>query len=338
MMRMVRKSIIAAIAVVLLAGAPYMTWPGMTLQAEAASAGSQITVMGKAIQSDSPSIIDGGRVLIPLRVVAEAFGAAVQWDAETSTATVRRWSVTARFEANSLVAVIDRELSGSSSHSTVHLDAPMKLYDNRAYVPLRFLGSQFGYQVSWHDHIAALDSKLRAEEQLTLHEGELKDARHVANGLGGDLYYTHDPLPSRNYVVERDGVTTLFPEGEALRFYKFDGDVVSQVEIKDDFAVVTWQASLDCTACTKEAAFQSFMNRQWTDDQGIAPNPSGDYVYSYFRISGPESWEEYGYVDADGKMTQTGYGHYNSIADNEDTKTGTLEIVKPGEQRTDVLK
>lgn len=334
-MKMVRKRITVAIATVLLAGVPFMTWPGITTQAEAASAGVQITVMGKAVQSDSPSIIDRGGVLIPLRVVAEAFGAAVQWDAKTSTATVRRWSVTAQFKSNSQVAVIDREMSGGTSHSTVQLDAPMKLYNNRAYVPLRFLGTQFGYKVTWHDHIAALDSKLSAKDQRTLFEGDLKDARKIANGLGGDLYYTHDPLTPRNYVGDRDGVTTLFPEGEALHFYRFEDDIVSQVEIKDDFALVTWQGRLNCTTCTKENAFQSFMNQQWTDGQGIAPNPSGDYVYSYFRIFRPEGWSEYGYVDADRKLTQTGYNHYNSISENGETKTGTLEIMKTGEQRTD---
>ena len=47
-----------------------------------------ITVNGRIIQSDVPPQIIGGRTMVPLRAVAEALGADVQWDGNTNTVII----------------------------------------------------------------------------------------------------------------------------------------------------------------------------------------------------------------------------------------------------------
>lgn len=45
----------------------------------------QVVANGNPVRSDVPAIIVDGRTLLPVRAVAEAVGAAVEWDPETST-------------------------------------------------------------------------------------------------------------------------------------------------------------------------------------------------------------------------------------------------------------
>lgn len=46
------------------------------------------TVNGVAVNIDQPGVIVDGRTLAPLRFVAEAFGGTVNWDHNSSTATI----------------------------------------------------------------------------------------------------------------------------------------------------------------------------------------------------------------------------------------------------------
>ena len=57
---------------------------GVNMTIGATSAG----VNGQNVTIDQPTIIIGGRVLVPLRFEAEAFGVAVYWDASDRIVTV----------------------------------------------------------------------------------------------------------------------------------------------------------------------------------------------------------------------------------------------------------
>ncbi|MBP3963155.1 copper amine oxidase N-terminal domain-containing protein [Paenibacillus lignilyticus] len=321
----------ALVATTIMAGA-FFALPGTErAYANAASTAIQIEVLGKAAASDAAPIIDHGRVLVPLRAVSEAFGANVEWNAKTNTAVVRKWGVTVRFTAFSSVAVVERNQPGGVNKVTERIDAPMKLHGNRAYVPLRYLAAQFGYASDWHDRTVFISSYIGKKKHDTLNHGTLAEARQVAVGLSYDPQYAIKPLIAEN-VGEADGSTMLFPEGEALRFIRIDGNLAQQFEIKDDKAVVTWAGRL---AGSIEDQLRIFMKGKWTNSIGTAPKPSGDFIYYNSGIFGETGWTEYGVVNAEGAFTQTGYKHYGF--GEVDTETGTLEIAKPGEKRTDTV-
>lgn len=79
---------LAAVAVVLAflagAGTAYATIHG-TYQGYPVV---KVLVNGKELQPDVPAIIMDGRTLLPVRAVAEALGAKVEWDSQTYTARV----------------------------------------------------------------------------------------------------------------------------------------------------------------------------------------------------------------------------------------------------------
>lgn len=73
-------------------------WDGETRTAKATRDGYSISIIigaefmadsyGKAIKLDAPAMITGGRTLIPLRAVSEAFKCDVKWDGETRTVNI----------------------------------------------------------------------------------------------------------------------------------------------------------------------------------------------------------------------------------------------------------
>lgn len=89
---------------------------------------------------ESPYLIKG-RVMVPLRGVAEGFGASVKWDKATLTATVARGAHQAHMTAGSSTAIRDG--------IPVTLDASVELRNGRIYIPLRFSAESMGGAVSW---------------------------------------------------------------------------------------------------------------------------------------------------------------------------------------------
>jgi len=108
--------------------------------------GYKVFVDGSAIdfsQYDNVQpIIVSGRTLIPVRAVAEALGADVEWDQFSGNITITLDSTSVELTVNSASASIN----GSAST----LDVPAESVDGRTLVPLRFVGTAFGEQVGWY--------------------------------------------------------------------------------------------------------------------------------------------------------------------------------------------
>ncbi len=89
-----------------------------------------------------PPVQRQGRVMLPMRVVFEALGAEVKWEAATRTAIGIRGDVTVRMTINSNIASINDR--------SVMLDVPPQLLGGSTYMPVRFPAEAFGADVGWH--------------------------------------------------------------------------------------------------------------------------------------------------------------------------------------------
>jgi N-acetylmuramoyl-L-alanine amidase len=111
----------------------------------AAAAANEATVNlmieGETVTPDAPPMIQNGRTLVPIRVIAEALGAAVEWDEKTRTATISRDRNTLKLQLNSTKAM--------QNGKTVNLDAPPAVRNQRMLLPLRFVGEALGATVGW---------------------------------------------------------------------------------------------------------------------------------------------------------------------------------------------
>ncbi|MCX7715624.1 MAG: stalk domain-containing protein [Clostridia bacterium] len=89
----------------------------------------------------APYLADGGRTLVPLRFIAEAFGADVAWDDATKGITI----TSGKTEIKMTVDKADYTLNGNAKA----LDVPATVKEGRTFVPLRAIVEDLGKKVFW---------------------------------------------------------------------------------------------------------------------------------------------------------------------------------------------
>lgn len=90
---------------------------------------------------DAPPVVNDGRVMVPLRAIADIFGAEVDWFSEQKQVVI-----TLRFEKIVLTVGQNRAIV---SGREVLLDAAPIINNGRVMVPIRFISEVFKSEVSW---------------------------------------------------------------------------------------------------------------------------------------------------------------------------------------------
>lgn len=106
-------------------------------------------VIGKAqafvnkipIELDIAPLIISGRTLVPIRFIAEAFGAKVEWTNETQSITIEMDQITIVLQIGNKTAFIN-----GKAHA---LDAAPMIVNSRTVVPVRFIAEALGAVVEW---------------------------------------------------------------------------------------------------------------------------------------------------------------------------------------------
>ena len=106
-----------------------------------ADATPTIVVDGYTVSTDVPPVVSDGHVLVPLRGVFERFGADVEYDASTDTATATRNGMTVKVKGDSPV--------GWVNGASVALETPAQEIAGRLEVPLRFVAEALGVSVDY---------------------------------------------------------------------------------------------------------------------------------------------------------------------------------------------
>lgn len=86
-----------------------------------------------------------GRVMIPFRAALESMGATVSYDEETRTVTATKGDITITFALMDDTIYIDE----GGEQSTITMDVPMIIIEDRVMVPIRFMSNALGMQVGW---------------------------------------------------------------------------------------------------------------------------------------------------------------------------------------------
>lgn len=109
----------------------------------------EVTVDGKQVVfAGAEPMMERGRIMVPLRGVFEQMGAYVTWNESERT-------VKAENGPNVVILNVggrDAMINGKS----VDLDAPARMVQGRAMVPLRFIGEAFGADVEWVDSMSTV--------------------------------------------------------------------------------------------------------------------------------------------------------------------------------------
>ncbi|SMC57845.1 beta-propeller domain-containing protein [Papillibacter cinnamivorans] len=92
--------------------------------------------------------VQNGRTLVPVRFIAESFGARVSWDGGTQTATISEDGRTIRIRLYSTEMTVDGE--------TVSLDVPAMATGGRTFVPVRALAEALGKEVFYDNGLVVI--------------------------------------------------------------------------------------------------------------------------------------------------------------------------------------
>ena len=96
---------------------------------------------GQVKNVDVAPFIEDGRTYIPVRYLAEALGASVNWESATRTVALTKGAVEVRFVIGGNTITVD----GKSRA----MDVVPLIKGGRTFLPARYVAEAFGYRVSW---------------------------------------------------------------------------------------------------------------------------------------------------------------------------------------------
>lgn len=97
---------------------------------------------GKETTLSQPPFIDGGTTMVPYRFLGEAFGASIEWIAESKT-------VRATLDRTTVELVIGQKTAKINGIATTLSKAPV-IVRGSTFVPFRFIGEAFKAKVDWN--------------------------------------------------------------------------------------------------------------------------------------------------------------------------------------------
>jgi hypothetical protein len=96
----------------------------------------------REFEIDAPPILVNGRVLVPLRAIAEIFGADILWKPETKKVSISLRSISIQLTVGNQEAVLNGK--------QIRLDSPPVINNGRVMVPLRIISEAFQSEIEWN--------------------------------------------------------------------------------------------------------------------------------------------------------------------------------------------
>ena len=163
-----------------------------------------VHVNGRPLQPPATPLVERSRVLLPLRTVFTALGAAVRYDPRTGHIDVHRGLHFLRVTAGSRQAYVD--------NAPVTLDVPPLEHDGITYLPLRFVAESLGGHVRYlpqRNLIAIEDSQAPGSSptRVLRHAAAFPPASAAAGG---------PPTVDYRHPAPGEFVTSAFPSISAL--------------------------------------------------------------------------------------------------------------------------
>jgi hypothetical protein len=118
-----------------------------------------------AVHAERDALLIGGCTMVPVRYLAESFGATVRYDTATKQVSVGLGVTLVNLGVDSPVARVDGR--------PVRLEMAATVVDGVTYVPVRFVCEHFGAKVNWDgraNRVSVLHPKCRGGLTLSARE------------------------------------------------------------------------------------------------------------------------------------------------------------------------
>ncbi len=190
---------------------------GLIAYSSAAGTNPKVIINGRECQFNSPCQMVNNRVMVPVRCITEdkAFGGEVYWDGNLRKAALNCLGHYIEFSVGSRTAMVNGD--------QYYLDTAAYIYNDRTYIPLRFLAEKLGCKVSWNSQNQEVHISLNSIstvfayyyytpiEEFTENIHLLSDVafRWFATNGRGELYYEYKDQYNEVLTLARaNGVKT----------------------------------------------------------------------------------------------------------------------------------
>ncbi len=188
-----------------------------------------LKINGKEIETEVSPLIMDGRTMVPVRVIFEAVGADIDFNAETKTITATKDNKTVKMVVGEKTAIVNNK--------RVEMDASAVIVNGRTLAPARFVAESFGYKVQWNSENKTVEITGNTEfytDYMDLPDyGTFSGADLLENEsltidgcLGQGYIYNFEY--NKNKFSSGDVVDTKYVEKLEENGWKFDGKAYSE--------------------------------------------------------------------------------------------------------------
>lgn len=186
-----------------------------------------LTLEGKKINSDVPSVIYKDRTLIPVRAVAENLGAKIGWSQKNQEVTIQTSDKTMILKINSSKVRVNGEVKNLPDN----VPAKILTYqeNGRTMVPARFIVEQLGKEINW-------DAKNRVVNIKNVSEKPVPPVVEKFNSVEKIQFDKNQVLITTKESAEYTETFMSSPERLVLDFTNSKNNVKTEViNVNNDF-------------------------------------------------------------------------------------------------------
>ncbi len=243
---------------------------------------STMWVDGYGVALDAAPYIKDGRTMVPLRAIAEAFGADVSAYGTES-------GLQARIEYRNVDLFLTVGDQGAhfvneyGNDTAVHMDVAPEIRNSRMFVPLRFIAEGFGATVDWNSYtktISISDGSQSGPDvsqelsdpatYLPFPDMELHYFRNYADGSQGySTIFTRQPLYGSSYILDTAEIADEYIGYEEFNTHYLD---------MSDGIYEYYATSIDNESLMPWLKNNLYVGKTWSYD--------GDYGSIYYTVTG----------------------------------------------------
>lgn len=247
----------------------------LVFTAVSAIASSDITVKidGQQVDFDVPPQLINNRAMVPLRAIFEALGASVDWNDDTQT-------VISKKENTTIVLTIGNPIIYVNG-SSVALDSPACVLNDRTLVPVRAISEAFGTNVYWDNEKNSVFITTNNETKTTNNNYTVSSD---INNESSWSYYYNTNIPDYTIVTGVPMKWVYSDDGEIFTYgyeYTDVGKYAEMLDYMDHLYKNGWQEKTDDAKETYDSLTYYFTKNN--ELVSISYQAESDEVWITFR-------------------------------------------------------
>lgn len=167
-----------------------------------------------------PFINKEERTVVPVRFIAEALGAEVDWNGETRTVLIDQDERHIELKIGAMEAIVNLE--------TVKFDTKAEIYFDRTFVPLRFVSEALGAIVGWNGETrtVTIDTKTNGKEEQVEVSKNVEEM--IAELEDEELKEVVKKVPS--IQLGRDNNRIIYDQGNEFKWNTMDIQILGETQ------------------------------------------------------------------------------------------------------------